>query len=442
MASQPTPSSLQRIGPGGTIRRMNTIHRLIRKPGTVGLFLIALLSCSCATRPQPSAVGPGPELPANVTMNKDAGRGNHLYVTLRSESGEELPFMVDTGSPITILDRSLEPRLGRCLGTDTLWNFGATYEANRYAAPRLYLGSTPLLTDSNALTSDFVAKMASGAGRPILGILGMDCLQHYCLQLDFKAGKMRFLNPDRVKPARLGKAFGLTFSSQGNSYIEDIRPYIHHSPLLGTEVADVLIDTGYDLDGALELGLFRREIREHTLQVEADANDAPESQNAYLPKCVWSGATYTDLVVGNGGKPTESEKSENSLGLRFLARHLVTFDFPRRTMYLRQTSSGPLVDKELLAEAKAAAKSVLRPARKLMRNGQLPGWSKEDRGTIQELFRFHPHPDTITFDARKKGDSSTYHYEFTRASKDAPWKLQRAWRTDQDDRTIAEYPVP
>ena len=57
-------------------------------------------------------------------MNKDAGRGGHLVVTLRLQSGEELPFLVDTGSPMTVLDKSLEPQLGKCLGTETLWNFG------------------------------------------------------------------------------------------------------------------------------------------------------------------------------------------------------------------------------------------------------------------------------------------------------------------------------
>jgi hypothetical protein len=29
------------------------------------------------------------------------------------------------------------------------------------------------------------------------------------------------------------------------------------------------------------------------------------------------------------------------MGLRFLARHLVTFNFPKRTMYLKQTRTGP-----------------------------------------------------------------------------------------------------
>ncbi len=67
--------------------------------------------------PDPSAIIPASELPADVSMNKEAGRGNWLFVTLRLESGEELPFFVDTGMTLTLLDKSLEPKLGKRLGT-------------------------------------------------------------------------------------------------------------------------------------------------------------------------------------------------------------------------------------------------------------------------------------------------------------------------------------
>jgi hypothetical protein len=363
-----------------------------------------------------------------------------LYVTLRLQSGEELPFLVDTGSPMTVLDKSLEPQLGKCLGAETLLNFGKKYDASVYAAPKLYSGSTPLITDSNALTSDLIAKMLPHSGHPIMGILGMDCLQHYCIQLDFKARKMRFLDPNRMKPARLGQAFPLRLFSEGEGHPEWFHPLIHRCSLVGEEAADLLIDTGADCDGLLEPELFQRGVREQESRVPRDSTKEPNSTE--VPRCVWSGLTYTDLWIRNEASSTDGKSGENSLGLRFLARHLVTFDFPHRTMYLKQTSRGPLVDEELMAAAQAAGNSAFKPARKLLRSGQLPGWSKEDRGTIKGAFRFRPNPDTVTFDAVKKGDSSIYHYRFTRASQDAPWQFQKAWRTDQNDHTIEEYPAP
>ena len=46
-------------------------------------------------------------------MNQDAGRGGILIVTLRLESGEKLPFIVDTGCQVTVFDKSLEGKLGK-----------------------------------------------------------------------------------------------------------------------------------------------------------------------------------------------------------------------------------------------------------------------------------------------------------------------------------------
>jgi hypothetical protein len=304
------------------------------------------------------------------------------------------------------------------------------------------LGRTPLITDSNALTSDFVEKMSSGAGHPILGVLGMDCLQHYCIQLDFKAGKMRFLDPDRLKASKLGQAFPMVLSGADQSEPRWFRLFIRQRSLAGGKDTNLLIDTGVDNDGNLEPELFRREVQKRRLRVPADTSQSQEPNGIGLPQCIWSGLIYTDLWVGNGANANADGGGESSLGLRFLARHLVTFDFPHRTMYLKQTRRGPLVDEELAAAGKAAGNSAFRLARRLMRNGQLPGWSKKDRRPTAAMSHFHRHPDTVTLDIRRKGDSSTYHYEFTRASQDSLWQLQKAWRTDANDHVVEEYPVP
>ena len=275
-------------------------------------------------------------------MNQDAGRGGHLVIPLHLEGGVELPFLVDTGAPIAVLDKSLASQLGQCLGTDSLWNFGAKYEASRYAAPRLYLGNTPLITDSNTLASDFIGKLSARLGRPVMGILGMDCLQHYCVQLDFRAGKMRFLDPNRLKTAKLGQAFPMELSSNGQGDPQWYRLFIRQSNLAGGEETDLLVDTGCSDDGLLKPGPFRRELEEQRWRMPVDAAPDPEPNVVDLPECVWNGATYTNLWLGNGSAAVERGSGESSLGLRFLARHLVTFDFPKQTMYLKQTSIGPL----------------------------------------------------------------------------------------------------
>jgi hypothetical protein len=370
-----------------------------------------------------------PELPAAVAINKDASRGNLLFVTLRLESGEAFPFLVDTGSMATVVDKSLEPRLGKRLEPGAVWNFGVKHKSGIYATPKLYLGSTLLRTSPSIWSTDF-KKMPSPAGLHIIGILGMDCLRYYCIQLDFEAGQMRFLVPGQSDAAKWGKAFPVTLSAIGNSEREYVRPLVHCGSLIDGESTSLLIDTGYEADCALESGLFARDVIKHRLRKEGDAVTSQESRYVWFQKSIWNGATYTNLLIGNGGTAIATGNGENLIGLRFLARHLVTFDFPTRTMYLKQTSIGPLVDTKM-----EAATAFLN---RLKQNNQLPGWSKNDTGTIYGRAQFN----FESFDGRNNSDAFTYHYNVGYGSDDSSWRLQKAWRTDAHDHTVEQYLIP
>ena len=250
-------------------------------------------------------------------MNENAGRGADLVVPLRLDSGETGLFVVDTGSSDTVVDKSLEPELGKRFRTTSIAMFGRNRQSSgTYAAPKLRLGDIPLLTGSRVRTYDFKPQTTH-----IMGLLGMDCLKHYCIQWDFQAGKMRFLDPQGLKAEELGKAYPIIFSGQG-------RPFIFHNSLIGevrtnTPVTTrefpatyALIDSGYSADGRVDTG-------------------TNGSGWIHLPECVWGGRNYTKLTVGQG-------ENANLLGLRFLARHLVTLDFPNQKLYLKQTTVDPL----------------------------------------------------------------------------------------------------
>ncbi|MEI9864777.1 MAG: hypothetical protein WDN00_09525 [Limisphaerales bacterium] len=134
---------------------------------TVCFGLIML--CSCATQDSVR-----PDLPADASMNESAGCDDNIFIKLHLENGRDLEFAVDTGSPWTILDKSLEPELGKSIGTRWIrYGWFANVTANKYKSPKLYLGKTPLLLGSSVATDDLKAK---ASGRPIAGVLGMDCL--------------------------------------------------------------------------------------------------------------------------------------------------------------------------------------------------------------------------------------------------------------------------
>lgn len=294
----------------------------VLKSRKLGILLSLLLLSVRAT-----ADSIQPQVPADVTMNKEAGRGGWLIVKIRLEGGEELPFIVDTGCPGCVLDKSFEPILGKRTRPFTLWTMFGEQETGLYAAPKLYLGDVPLITDRYIATYDF--KRVSAFSRSgIKGILGMDCLAHYRIQLDFVAGKMRLLDPDQVNPAELGKAFPLALTGESpNKRLSSRFLSIRHTGLFGGSNTNLMIDTGCNNDGAVENGVIKGHYLTRFVHFFVRFRDLR------VTKCVWDDQNYTKLRIGTGW---------NVLGLRFLARHLVTFDFPESKMYLKKTSTSPL----------------------------------------------------------------------------------------------------
>jgi hypothetical protein len=395
------------------------------KARVFGVLVSLPLLCSCTTgKPIRS------HLPADVTLNKNAGRGGWLIVTVKLESGEKLPFIVDTGSPWTLFDKSQEPKLGKRLDTTTLWNFGVKHESGVYAAPKLYLGNTLLMMSGTNVASYDCRRISTNAHCPIMGVIGMDCLEHYCIQLDFAADRMRFLDDDQANKKGWGKPFPLTDLDNGCLFISE--------NLTGAKGPGSQIDTGVNYDGWLMPDLFQQWTNRAQLPAEGEVRS---------PTAVLGGETYPQVYLDRLDEKSllrdESNIQHNGIGLHFLSRHLVTLDFPRRTLYLKRTSTLPLIAKDPAPWAKAAGNSAWRCLDRLKKKGQLPGWSKQDEYASKVwTLRVHD-PNSIDADhLLKKGDSSIYHYEFTRPSKASPWKLQKAWRADQNDHTVEEYPVP
>jgi hypothetical protein len=382
--------------------------------------------CSCATRnSNPS------QLPPDVTMNKEAGRGGLLMVTVRLADGEKLPFIMDTGCPITTFDKSLEPKLGQRLDTGTLLNFGVEQDVGVYAAPKLYLGNVLLrTTGTNVVTFDR-NKLADHDWLPFMGFLGMDVLHNYCLQLDFAAGKMRFLDDEHADRKNWGQPFPLADIGDGCFSIGE--------NLAGVKGLSSVIDTGCDSSGWLRPELFQQWTNK----------DSSADEKNHSPDGVLGGEIYHDLdfreLDAKSLATDDGHIKFNGIGLRVLAQNLVTLDFPNRIMYLKRTSKWPLMNKAMMAKTMTVAQSALKFLIHLGKENQLPGASKNDKGKTTDAHFDHndsPYLDSVTFDGQKKGDSSVYHYTVIRTSKRGPWKLQKAWRTDSSGKMLEEYPIP
>jgi len=282
-----------------------------------GIFLSLSSLCSCAT--ELSVHG---ALPADVPINQDAGRGGLLMVTVQLENGRELPMIVDTGAGSTVLDESLERTLGKPLGTGAMHSVFGISTNNFYTAPKLYLGGAPLLMTGTAIvTWDVKKRLSSPARHPVMGILGIDVLEHYCIQLDFAAGKMRFLDGQHADKSAWGKAFPIVPLSD-----DDPRPAVAEN-LLGRQGPLSIIDSGFLGDGSLMPKYF---------QLWTNQAVVPANGEARSPDGVFGGKKYPFVFLSENDWPSDA------IGLNFLARHRVTLDFPNHTLYLLCQSIGPL----------------------------------------------------------------------------------------------------
>jgi hypothetical protein len=396
------------------------------KSGIWVMALSFLFLYSCLADALPAGLQPAvTEFPADVTMNKDAGRGGLLFVIIRLEDGEELPFVLDTGCPTTCFNQSLETKLGKRIRSETLWAFGTKSQINVYAAPRFYIGKTLLVKTGPFVVTHDCRQMSQSVGRPIMGILGMDILQHYCVQLDFNTGKVRFLDFEHANQSDWGRAFSLFSISDGCCCIS--------ANLTGTQDVYSLIDTGCNYDGWLTPHLF-----------EQWTNQAapPVPGVAHFPNGVLAGEIYSNLDL-HGVDPKLYNSGDahikfNGVGLQFLSRNLVTLDFPEQTLYLKRTDISPTAHKDIKKEVKAAEKVIV----DLQAKGQLPGWPKGDEITTNSVTFDFDFPDSILFNIIKKDDASSYHYKVSRSAEDSPWKLLKAWQTDSNGEVIKEFSVP
>src|SRR5262249_12678159 len=151
-----------------------------------------------------------------------------------------------------------------------------------------------------------------------------DILKNYCIQLDFKARRIRFLDYEHSNKEDWGQALALNQLSDGCFYTE--------ASLIGVAGRGTLIDSGSLRDGWLRPDIYDRWMNLSN----------PASGESRFPKGRLRNETYPELDLQkldeNAIASEDLHTGFNGIGIQFLSLHLVTFDFPNRTMYLKRTS--------------------------------------------------------------------------------------------------------
>ncbi len=255
--------------------------------------------------------------------------------------GEEYQFVIDTGSTDTVFDDSFKDKLGKRF----LWPKkgtgagGKKIKVEYFHVPDAYLGPFNLKHHTGPLiTVTDLDRLIPDEKRTYQGIIGMDFLDKYVVRIDFDNKKVTFfkaekdvdmfffLRPKENRHPEWGEPIQLK-----TKLFSNLR-YIN-AQLSDNISADFLVDSGWAAQSALSSSLFEK--------IHPDVTIGPKSENT-SPNITLFSNLNAKLIerfsVGSFEYKDQlfQKKNQSILGLPFLSRHSVTFDFPNNVMYLKR----------------------------------------------------------------------------------------------------------
>lgn len=238
-------------------------------------------------------------------------------------NGKEHLFVLDTGSSHTAYDKSLRHELGKVKRIENALTFGSPIKTEVYDAPDAFLG--PLnLKNSNEIFCLDLKMLSLIDGKTISGIIGMNFLKRHIIQIDFDQGTLSFLQPVEDQHPDWGIELLLKFDTPGWPYIT--------GEILESINTNFVIDTGSNSTGALGSDIFEKNISEKKPKTSktlfATASGVIQNRECRIDSFSIGSFEYKELIF--------SEANWSCLGLLFLSRHTVTFDFPGSRIYLKK----------------------------------------------------------------------------------------------------------
>jgi predicted aspartyl protease len=257
--------------------------------------------------------------PDNILEEFDiAGNGDHILVPV-TIGGKKVQFLVDTGSTYCVVDIGLRSNLIR---TETTTAVNGVKRFEVYQLCDVYVGESRLPVTGETVCLE-VAKLCEGVGDDVQGILGMNFLGRHVIHIDFDAGKLFIL---KTSPKLRHGAFRLGYRSQ--------------CPTLDVEIfrgggVPFLVDTGMSGGCAAMIQEWTREILLHQgrlvplkqLGTLMTIDGEERQREARLDRLCVGQYEHTHVLIG-------VDASDNLLGLQYLLRYTVTFDFPSDLVYL------------------------------------------------------------------------------------------------------------
>lgn len=312
----------------------NNAERIVRpsfNPAVLLSCFLALLTITRASEVVAAPRGPHrrkPQILAEFNIRKD---GSQLFLTARV-NGTPRRFVVDTGAVATLFRPGLRASLGERPRIVRERIDGVRLKRIEvFPGPSIQIGAATPVAPFELACADvpFFRMSVDYYGEAVDGILGMDVLAACVFSIDFDAGKLRFHT--EAEPA-----FGRAVPIIRDDELAEGCPMVPVA-IDGRPAEPFLIDTGFCsmTTGGLSPRLYEQLAKERRLAalspsypgVSLTAGGTGTVVDKRLSKVSVAG------YIHNG--PIFSQFSVNCLGLGYLSRYSVAFDFPNSMMYLR-----------------------------------------------------------------------------------------------------------
>jgi hypothetical protein len=248
-----------------------------------------------------------------------------LLVIPGEVNGKEYHFVLDTGSTNSVFDMSLKAAL-RPLRTKRRINGAPPLDL--YECGSATVGHSKLRAGQTVICRDLASLKDENSDRNY-GILGMDFLAGKVVQIDFDRGRLSFLkDAERADGCRVPLRIG----DDDLSYVDLELPGLGDHPFL--------VDTGCNgfRTGYLSKSTFDFLVRAEHIRVF----DRPSTSWTFegtkttrigsLDRQSFQSMQHESQIYSEDS----SDDSCNGLGLGYLSRFCVTFDFPNRILILKK----------------------------------------------------------------------------------------------------------
>lgn len=231
-------------------------------------------------------------------------------------------FLLDTGAANSAIDVSLKSSQWKSKGIARLRTPAGIHEVETFAWPDAAMGEHKLKTNRPVSGLDLMP-IRHASGEEIYGVIGMDVLRSYRVQIDFDRGSLRLLKSLPVESEELGEPVPMEFTDDGCPCIPI---------LVGDKTRErIQIDTGAHAS-ALESELFDRLAEQKLIR-----------RGAPFASVTASGELRGDAgrlgVLSLGPFKHKNLRFErvnaSAFGLRYLSRYRITLDFPGQAAYFK-----------------------------------------------------------------------------------------------------------